>query len=254
MIMKLAAQLYTVRDYTKNETDIYETLKKVKAIGYNAIQISNFGEYRTTWLAEKLRELDLVVCVTHTPLERILNETDQVIEEHKILGCKTIGLGWYKTDSKEKADELLELLKPALIKINNQGLKFTYHNHEHEFKEIEKDYTVMDYLRDKTDPKLFSFLPDFYWISFAGVDPLKFIEDFKGRFTIVHFKDLKFEDGKAKMTEIFNGEIDYQSIYDRLVELGVEWAAVEQDICDVDPFLSLEISYQNIKARKLFSD
>ena len=56
------------------------------------------------------------------------------------------------------------------------------------------------------------------------------------------------------MTEIFNGEIDYQSIYDRLVELGVEWAAVEQDICDVDPFLSLEISYQNIKARKLFSD
>ena len=64
--MKLAAQLYTVRDYTKNETDIYETLKKVKAIGYNAIQISNFGEYRTTWLAEKLRELDLVVCVTHT--------------------------------------------------------------------------------------------------------------------------------------------------------------------------------------------
>jgi sugar phosphate isomerase/epimerase len=254
MNMKLAAQLYTVRDYTKNEAGIYETLKKVKEIGYNAIQISAFGEYRTEWLVEKLRELNLKVCATHTPLERIINDTDTVIEEHKALGCNLIGLGWYKTDSKEKADELLKLLEPALMKIKSQGLQFTYHNHEHEFQEIEKGYTVMDYLRDKTDPELFSFLPDFYWICFAGVDSLQFIEDFKDRFNVVHFKDLKYEDGKAKMTEIFNGEIDYLSIYERLVELGVEWAAIEQDVCELDPFLSLEISYRNLKAKKLFSD
>ncbi|MDD4000398.1 MAG: sugar phosphate isomerase/epimerase [Bacilli bacterium] len=250
--MKLAAQLYTVRDYTKNEKDIYETIKKVKAIGYNAVQVSAFGEYRNTWLSKTLKDLDLEVCATHTSLDRIINDTEKVIEEHEELGCMNIGLGWYKTDSKESADKLLEMLHPALIRIKNKGLKFIYHNHSHEFKEIEKGYTVMDYLRDKTDPELFSFLPDFYWVSYAGVNPLDFIEAFKNRFDVVHFKDIKYDNGKAKMTEIFNGEIDYLAIYNKLVEQDVKWVAVEQDICEVDPFLSLEISYNNIKENKLF--
>ena len=50
--MKLAAQLYTIHDYTKNEADIERSLNKIKEIGYNAIQISAFGEYRTPWLAD----------------------------------------------------------------------------------------------------------------------------------------------------------------------------------------------------------
>lgn len=251
--MKLAAQLYTVRDHTKNENAIYETLKKVKAIGYDAVQISAFGEFRTSWLSEVLRELDLEVCATHTALDRIINDTEKVVEEHKALGCKTVGLGWYKTDSKEKADELLAMLEPALKKLHASGLQFAYHNHDHEFTEIEEGYTVMDYLRDQSDPGLFHFLPDFYWVAHAGVSPLQFIEDFRGRFSVVHFKDLKRVDGKPVMTEIFNGEIDYVAIHDRLVELQVEWAAVEQDLCEVDPFLSLEISLKNIKEKKLFS-
>jgi hypothetical protein len=35
--MKLAAQLYTVRDYTKTPDDVKKTFEKVKAIGYNAV-------------------------------------------------------------------------------------------------------------------------------------------------------------------------------------------------------------------------
>jgi sugar phosphate isomerase/epimerase len=250
--MKLAAQLYTVRDYTKNEKDIFETLKKVKAIGYNAVQVSAFGQYRNAWLSETLKDLNLEVCATHTPLDRIINDTENVILEHKVLDCKNIGLGWYRADSKEKADKLIEILHPALVKIKDSGLKFLYHNHDHEFIEITKNYTVMDYLKDKTDPELFSFLPDFYWICYAGVNPLEFINSFKNRFDVVHFKDLKRENGEVKMAEIFNGEIDYLTIYNKLVEQGVKWAAVEQDVCEVDPFLSLKISYNNIKTNKLF--
>ena len=81
--MKLAAQLFTIRDFTKNETDIYASLKKVKRIGYNAIQISAFGPYRTEWMADVLREIGLEVCVTHMPLQRILQDTDALIAEHK---------------------------------------------------------------------------------------------------------------------------------------------------------------------------
>ena len=59
--MKLAAQLYTIHDYTKTEADIERSLYKIKEIGYNAIQISAFGPYRTPWLADLLKKLELAV-------------------------------------------------------------------------------------------------------------------------------------------------------------------------------------------------
>ena len=37
-----AAQLYTVRDFTKTPEAIETTLRKIKAIGFQAIQISGF--------------------------------------------------------------------------------------------------------------------------------------------------------------------------------------------------------------------
>ena len=39
----IAAQLYTLRDYTKTPADIAQTLKKVKALGYDAVQLSALG-------------------------------------------------------------------------------------------------------------------------------------------------------------------------------------------------------------------
>ena len=37
---QIAAQLYTVREFTKTETDIVETMKKVRGLGYEAVQCS----------------------------------------------------------------------------------------------------------------------------------------------------------------------------------------------------------------------
>jgi len=39
----VGAQLYTVREYTQTLDDLKETLKKVAAAGYTAVQISGFG-------------------------------------------------------------------------------------------------------------------------------------------------------------------------------------------------------------------
>ena len=39
----LAAQLYTVREFTKTPEGVAETFKKVRQIGYKAVQISAFG-------------------------------------------------------------------------------------------------------------------------------------------------------------------------------------------------------------------
>jgi len=40
---RVAARLYTARDFTKTPAEIATTLKKVKKLGYNAVQLSTFG-------------------------------------------------------------------------------------------------------------------------------------------------------------------------------------------------------------------
>ena len=40
---QIAAQLYTVREFTKTEADIAETMKKVRQLGYEAVQCSALG-------------------------------------------------------------------------------------------------------------------------------------------------------------------------------------------------------------------
>ena len=42
-INQIAITLYTVRDFCQNEKDLFESLKKIKNIGYSSVQISGVG-------------------------------------------------------------------------------------------------------------------------------------------------------------------------------------------------------------------
>ena len=78
----LAAQMYTLRKFTQTPADIARTLRKVRDIGYEAIQISAFGPCDPSELAKMLGETGLTVCSTHTAWPRFVGEIDAVIAEH----------------------------------------------------------------------------------------------------------------------------------------------------------------------------
>ena len=40
---EIAVTLYTVRNFCQNEKDLFDSLNKIKKIGYNAIQVSSIG-------------------------------------------------------------------------------------------------------------------------------------------------------------------------------------------------------------------
>ena len=253
--MKLAAQLYTIRQYTQNPEDIKVSLGKIKNIGYNAVQVSGFGKIDPHLLKEYIDEYELEICVTHTPFERIVEDTANVISEHKLWNCKYIGLGSMPSqyrNTKEGCDEFLRLILPATEKIYDSGLKFMYHNHRFEFAKIDGALTAIEYMAEKTQPEKFGFLADFYWVQAGGASPEHFIKTYADRIDIVHFKDMAVADDKIIMAEIFEGNMDYDSIYAECLKNNVKWVAIEQDVCPADPFDSLKISFDNIKARNMF--
>ena len=251
--MKIAAQLYTIRDFTGNAGQVEESLKKIRGIGYRAVQVSGFKHYDAALIAGVCKSIGLEIAVTHTPLARIIDDTENVINEHKLFGAGYVGLGSYKMQSQKDCADFIKLMEKPVERFYKAGLKFVYHNHAHEFV-MDGGMTVMDYFLQNTDPRKTGLLADLYWLQFAGVNPAAFLEKYKDRIEIVHLKDMKIiRDGEGKhvqtFAEVFGGNMDYGNILDVCKKTGVRYAAVEQDVCPADPFDSLKISFDNIKAR-----
>jgi sugar phosphate isomerase/epimerase len=247
----IAAQLFTLRDYVKTEEEFFKTLEKVKEIGYDCVQISAVGPYRADALKDKLDALGMSVCVTHDPLDKILERTDEIIEHHKLLGIKYAGLGGYVFNNMEDCKSFVEKIVPVAKKFRDNGIKFVYHNHAHEFVKFDNGVRPMDYILENTSPDEVGILADMFWLQSAGVSPTKFIADNAERLNVVHFKDMKYTlERTQNMAAIFDGNMDYDSIYDACLKAGVEYIAVEQDMCyGRCPFDELKLSRENIKKR-----
>ena len=131
--MKIGAQLYTLRDYCKTLEDFSETLKKVADIGYTTVQVSGTCAYEADWLAEQLKNTGLTCGITHFSYDRILNDTEKTIADHKTFGCKYIGVGSMPGWNKGIDKFLEEAVVPAQ-KIHDAGCQFMYHNHAFEYE------------------------------------------------------------------------------------------------------------------------
>ncbi|MFA7204857.1 MAG: sugar phosphate isomerase/epimerase [Saccharofermentanales bacterium] len=245
---QIAAQLYTVRDYCTNCVDFEKTLEKLQKIGYMAIQLSGLGFSDYKFIKNIADLYNMKICTTHTSYERMNDDYDAVVKEHRYYDCTNIGIGYmptqYKRD-KKGYEQFAEDVNRLGAKFRRDGLVLAYHNHRFEFEKYD-EMTGLDIIFHNTDPQNLGFILDTYWIIAGGENPVQWIEKTKGRMSVVHFKDMVIRNDQQVMTEIGKGNLDWKAIIKSCDESVVEWAAVEQDICPGDPFDSLKISFDNI--------
>ena len=233
----LGVQLYTLRDYCKNPADFKETIEFIKSLDCDLVQVSGVGSEEpipAAFQKDVFEATGVECCLTHTPLNRIVEETDAVIAEHKLIGCRCIGLGWIGEEYRgttENMDKFIACLTPALEKIKANGMVFNYHNHDFEFQPLDNGMLLFDYMIENTDPEVFHFTPDVGWIDFAGCDPVAYLKKLAGRVDVCHFKDYKIIDGERKFVTLGEGEVDLKACYDACAELEVPYIVYEQD-CD----------------------
>jgi len=250
--MKVAATLYTVRAFTQTSADIAQTLRRVKAIGYNFVQLSALGPIAPAELKRLLDDTGMGVCATHVPFERLQNDLPALIDEHHLWGCRHVGLGSLPAEYRSREGYARFAREGSLLarKLAEAGLTFSYHNH---FWELEKyaGRRGLDILFEDSDPAVFFAEIDTYWIQYGGGDPAAWIRKMKGREPLVHFKDMGVSGDKPVMAEVGEGNLNWPAIVAACQDCGVEWCIVEQDWCARDPFESLAISLQNLKAMGL---
>jgi sugar phosphate isomerase/epimerase len=254
---KLAAQLFTVREFTQTAKELAETLKKIRKIGYKAVQISKIGaDIDPKAVKSMLDGEGLVCCITHVPWESLTGDLPAVIDQHYLWDCKHIAIGRVPYDYIEWGVEgwkaFAGLANEVGRKLYEAKLDLSYHNHTFELARAEGK-TLLDMLFDSTDPRYLKAELDTYWIVHGGADPAAWILKMKDRMPVIHIKDIVIqgytrEEAKPIMAEVGEGNLNWPAILAALREANVEWYAVEQDICQRDPFESLAISYKNLRA------
>jgi len=247
--LKLGAQLYTVRQYTQNEKDFAETIKKIADIGYKYVQVSGIGGDIAPGFIKKVTEdNNIKVILTHTSPERIKNDTEKVIEEHEVFSCEGIGVGgmFGVERSEDGFKQFAENLAPAIEKIKAAKKVFLYHNHRFEFERYSNNQTGMDILLNNSDKDGFKLTFDTYWAQAGGVDPADFIKNYSERIFVTHLKDMAVINDKAEMTELLTGNMNFARILKVSEKCDILWHFVEQDEVRIDAFDSMKISFDNL--------
>lgn len=249
----LAAQLYTVREFTQTMPALATSLKRIRAIGYRAVQISGIGPVPDADVKALLDDLGLTVCITHVRHPWPWHDLDAIVAQHHLWRCRHVAIGSmppaYRTD--EAGFRRFAAEANAIgEKLNQAGLTLSYHNHSFEFVRFGRR-TGLDLLYEETDPRYVRAELDTYWIQHGGGDPAAWIKKMSGRLPVIHLKDMVILNGQQVMAEVGEGNLNWPGILQSCREAGVEWYAVEQDICQRDPFESLRISYENLTAMGL---
>ncbi|MGN6711520.1 sugar phosphate isomerase/epimerase family protein [Anaerocolumna jejuensis] len=247
--MELGAQLYTVRNYIQTEEDFERTINKIADIGYRYIQISGVGKGISP---ERLREIcdshGVKTVLTHSDINRILYDTENLIKEHDILGSSYIGLGAMpeKYRGTDWLSYFYEDFKEPVKKIAASGKLFMYHNHNFEF-EKENGVTLLERLLELFKPQEMGITLDTYWVQAAGADVISWIGKLKDRLPCVHLKDMAVVSGNGVMAPVGEGNLNFPGILEALKETNCEYLLVEQDTCQTSPFQCLRQSYENLK-------
>ena len=252
---QIAAQLYTIRDHIKTRADFEASIKKIRAMGYRAVQTSKVGPIADADVKRIVDDKGLTICNTHVSVDDLLNDIDGVIAQHRLWECRHVAIGGMPMEFRASEDgfrRFAEIANGIGEQLAGADLTFSYHNHSFEFVQF-GGRTGLALLLEETDPRYVQMELDTYWIQHGGGDPVEWIERVNGRMPVVHLKDMVMtpsDDGRGQqaMAEVGEGNMNFPAILAACARAGVEWYAVEQDFCQGDPFDSLAISYRNLRA------
>lgn len=234
---EVCIQLYSVRDLLSSADSLEPVLKRLAAMGYTSVEAANYGDgkfYGRT--PEEFRQLveqtGMKVLSSHTTrgltdeelasgnLDEALKWWDQAIADHKAAGMEYIVTPWMSVPKTLKdLQTYCDYYNEIGRRCQAAGLKYGYHNHNHEFTKVEDKEVMYDYLLEHTDPSLVFFEMDVYWVVRGQAAPVEYFKKYPGRFRLLHIKD-EMEIGQS-------GMVGFDAIFRNAPLAGVENIVVE---------------------------
>jgi len=226
----IALQLYTIRDFTA--ADLEGTLRKVKEMGFNAVELAGMYGLTAPELKALLDEIGLAAFSAHVPYADFERDMEGTIAAYKSLGCKFVAIPYLSKSNipgpeGENWPHVREVMKKSAALCKEANMPLMYHNHAFEFEKLENGKYILD--------EIFSDVPgiaaelDSGWVTAAGECPVAYIKKYASRCPVVHLKDtIKVENG-FEDRPVGSGSQDMEAIIKTAIECGVSGFVVELD-------------------------
>ena len=213
--MHQGLQLWSVKEDIMK--DAKATLKQLGSFGYK--QVESFeGPNGIFWgMSNKdfksyLADNGMVITSAHCDYTKNFEQKAAAAGEigMKYLICPYLGpqstLDAYKKAA-EKFNECGDICK-------KHGLRFAYHNHDYSFKMLEGQLP-QDVMMSVTNNDTVDYEMDMYWVVYAGIDPVAYLQKHPNRFRLAHIKDRTAQaatSGGEGSVDLGKGIIDFRKI------------------------------------------
>lgn len=239
---EIAVQLYSVRSligaFGNNSSDYKPLLDTLAKMGYTAVEAASYsddgklyGQDPAQFKAD-VEAAGMKVLSSHCnkylteqeirtgDFSEALKWWDTCIAAHKAAGMKYLVMPYLGVPSTVKElQAYCDYFNQVGKKCQENGIKFGYHNHAHEFQKVENKEVMYDYMLQHTDPELVFFEMDVYWTVMGHASPVDYFKKYPGRFKVLHIKDER-EIGQS-------GMVGFDAIFKNAGAAGVENIVVE---------------------------
>lgn len=206
-------------------------LRQAASFGYTEIETGNFlGDSDESYL-DFMKEIGLTPIAGGINFNATDKELQKSLELLRNLQMKIAVVYWpwytggpFKLEDCVKSAERLNYLGKFCHK---NGFTFCWHNHDKEFIPMEKGLPF-DFLMSNTDKSTVSCELDLYWVKKGGGDPLKVMQNYPGRFRILHVKDMAPGE-KMDFECPGSGIIDFRPLFREAHKQGIKHYFVERD-------------------------
>ena len=259
------AQLYTIHSLLRREPD--RALKTIAEIGFK--EVEGYNRPATIALLPKLKQYGLSVraCAVETPL--ITNNWDpfpelkpvtlkEAIDSLAEAGAEFFVFGYIPPGARGDGEDFFrrtaDRMNTAAELCRKAGLKFVWQNHAFEFVG-RPGFRPIELYRERLDLKLVGLELDVFWLTMAGLDPLKMLKDWKGHVPVVRLNDrakgtpTQFDESapRGAYAAAGTGTVDFPAILKAGPGAGVKFYSVGQDETEGDPLEALKNSYAYLK-------
>ncbi|HEK20090.1 sugar phosphate isomerase/epimerase family protein [Mucilaginibacter sp.] len=231
----LGMQLYMVKE--DMERDPAGTLKLLGAMGYK--QIESYGSDKGIFWGYSHKDFKKLagsfglelISSHYNPCS--LQEFDRLAGQAAEIGMKYLVCPWLGPQKdidafKRFAEDFNQ--RGAICK--KHGLRFGYHPHDYPYKAVNGQLPI-DVLLNNTDKALVDYQMDVYYAVTEGADPYAYMKKYKGRFTMVHMRDvlkkrLPAGSKEESACDLGEGIINFPKFIAAGEDNGMEFFFVEQ--------------------------
>ncbi len=263
------------------ELGAFETLRKVSAIGYNAVEISQIPmtPENVAELDRSRSELGMDIAALSVAMETpkgipgdsLKDHFDKIVDDAKRLDTKLLRIGMLPFPAMKSINAVVDFAKLAneyAERLQEQGIGLYYHNHHVEFAKFDGKY-MLDIIAENSPAMGMEI--DVHWVQRGGLDPVRTLAKYAGRTAMVHLKDYRIgempessfghlESGDTagfmeefkkvvQFSEVGEGNQDFPSIIPAAQAAGARYMLVEQDeLYGRTVWDALQTSYDNLVA------